>query len=141
MMSTRTYEELVKIESFEDRIRYLSLVGKVAEETFGGYRYLNQLLYRLPEWKRVRRNIIIRDEGYDLAHREYPINGGIYVHHLNPITAYDILQRRGCVFDENNLISTSLKTHNIIHYSDVEASIKDMMLVERTKNDTCPWRV
>lgn len=134
----KTYSELIKIPTFEDRFKYLSLSGKVGEATFGGHRYLNQMLYKMDEWKSTRREVILRDNGSDLGHEDHPITGSIYIHHINPITIDDILEQRPCVFDLENLISTSFRTHNGIHYGNEEVLPKG--LVVRTKNDTCPWR-
>ena len=137
-MSTKTYLELMKLPSFEERFEYLKLSGEVGSETFGGHRYLNQWLYKLPEWRSTRREVIIRDNGFDLGHPDFPIGGNIYVHHINPITIEDILERRRCVFDLNNLISTSFDTHNAIHYGIEDIPITTFK--ERSKYDTCPWR-
>lgn len=134
----KTYSELIKIEEFEDRFDYLSLTGRVGESTFGGRRYLNQILYQTDKWKSIRREVIFRDNGCDLAHEDYAIYGSIYIHHINPITIDDILEEKFCVFDLENLISTSFKTHNAIHYGTSELLPKG--LVKRKKNDTCPWR-
>lgn len=137
-MSRRTYSELIKIESFEDRFKYLSLVGTVGEATFGGHRYLNQTLYQTEKWKSTRREVILRDNGCDLAHKDYIINGSIYIHHLNPITIDDILEERPCVFDLENLVSTAFRTHNAIHYGSEDLLQKKP--INRQKNDTCLWR-
>lgn len=135
----KSYSELIKIDSFEERFKYLSLVGIVGETTFGGHRYLNQILYQTDKWKKdTRREVILRDNGCDLSHEDYPIQGSIYIHHINPITIDDILEERPCVFDLENLISTSFRTHNGIHYGTEELLPKGF--VERKKNDTCPWR-
>ena len=138
-MMNRTYSELIRIPRFEDRYEYLKIGGVVAEETFGGHRYLNQLLYnRAEEWKRIRRRVIVRDNGCDLADPEHPIHGKIIVHHLNPITIEDILNRSSNIFDMENLVCVSFETHNAIHYGDATLLKKDY--VPRVKNDTCPWR-
>lgn len=134
----KTYSELIKIESFKDRFEYLKLTGSIGKTTFGGHRYLNQMLYQSDKWKTTRREVILRDMGRDLAHKDYPINGSVYIHHINPITVDDILDERPCVFDLDNLISTTFKTHNAIHYGSEELLPKGF--VERKKNDTCPWR-
>lgn len=134
----KTYSELIKISSFENRFKYLKLTGIVGEETFGSRRYLNQMLYQTEKWKSTRREVIFRDNGCDLSHEDHPINGSVYIHHLNPITIEDILQERPCVFDLNNLISTTFRTHNAIHYGSEDLLIKDLNI--RKKNDTCPWR-
>ena len=137
MKTYKTYSELIKIEKFEDRFEYLSLIGRVGKTTFGGHRYLNQTLYQSDKWKRTRREVILRDNGCDLGHSDYPIAGSIYIHHINPITIDDILSERPCVFDLENLISTAFKTHNAIHYGSNDLLSK--VLVNRTKNDTCLW--
>lgn len=137
-MMTKSYSELSRLKTFEERLEYLRVSGKVGEATFGGHRKLNQILYQTDEWKKVRRKIIIRDEGFDLGHSDYPIFGPIYIHHINPITVDDILRRRYCVFDLDNLISCSFDTHNSVHYGTNQISRNDF--VERRKNDTCPWR-
>lgn len=136
--STKTYEELVSFKRYEDRFRYLKLSGVVGGITFGGFRELNQILYHSDEWRKVRREVILRDSGFDLAHVDYPIGGKIYIHHINPITVDDILKQRYCVFDLSNLISVSFKTHNAIHYGDDRILNKDY--TPRREYDTCPWR-
>lgn len=134
---TKTYSELITISDFYDRIEYLQTKGYVGEQTFGGHRRLNQVLYKSPEWHTARRKVILRDDGYDLSHFDHPIFGKIYVHHLNPITIEDILERRFCVFDPENLISCSMETHNAIHYG---REIERDDYVPRRPHDTCPWR-
>ena len=138
MKMNRTYSELITIPTFEERYQYLKLDGVVGKDTFGFNRYLNQVFYACPEWKSVRREIIIRDEGNDLACDGFEIHGSILVHHINTITYDDILKRRSIIFNPENLITTRLKTHNAIHYGD--ESKLSTAFVERTKNDTCPWR-
>lgn len=134
----KTYSEMIKNFSFEDRFNYLILSGKVGEVTFGGHRYLNQMLYQSDKWKSTRREVILRDDGCDLAHPDYQINGSVYIHHINPITIDDILQERPCVFDLENLVSVSFRTHNAIHYGNSDLLPKGPVV--RTKNDTCLWR-
>ena len=134
---TKTYSELISIPTFEGRFEYLKLNGIVGQGTFNGHRYLNQLLYKCSEWRKVRREVIIRDFGYDLGLEGYPIGGIIVVHHLNPITPADIIERRDCVFDLENLISTAHNTHEAIHYGDAGLL---PTIIERKRNDTCPWR-
>ena len=137
-MMTKSYLEMIQLPTFEERYEYLKLGGLVGEETFGYDRYLNQVLYRSSEWKRFRRDIILRDNGCDLACDGYDIIGKILIHHINPITIDDIMNRSSCLFDPNNVISTSLNTHNAIHYGDAELLMTGP--IERTKNDTCPWK-
>lgn len=137
-MSIKTYSELITIPTFEERFEYLQLKGSVGKDTFGYDRYLNQVLYRSPEWKRLRNQIIIRDGGCDLACEGYDIYGKVLIHHLNPITVEDVLARSRKVFDPDNLVCVTHNTHNAIHYGDAELLITGPII--RTKNDTCPWR-
>ena len=137
-MSIRTYSELITIPTFEERFEYLQLKGSVGKDTFGYDRYLNQVLYRSPEWKRLRNQIIIRDNGCDLACDGYDVYGKVLIHHLNPITVEDVLTRSRKVFDPDNLVCVSHSTHNAIHYGDVDLLVTGPII--RTKNDTCPWR-
>ena len=137
-MSIRTYSELITIPTFEERFEYLQLKGSVGKDTLGYDRYLNQVLYRSPEWKRLRNQIIIRDCGCDLACDGYDIYGKVLIHHLNPITVEDVLARSRKVFDPDNLVCVSHNTHNAIHYGDVDLLVTGPII--RTKNDTCPWR-
>lgn len=137
-MSIRTYSELITIPTFEERFEYLQLKGSVGKDTFGYDRYLNQVLYRSPEWKRLRNQIIIRDGGCDLACDGYDIYNKVLIHHLNPITVEDVLTRSRKVFDPDNLVCVSHSTHNAIHYGDVDLLVTGPII--RTKNDTCPWR-
>lgn len=134
----RTYSELITLPTFVERYRYLKIGGRVGSETFGYDRYLNQILYRTAEWKRFRNEIIIRDNGCDLACEGYEIYGKILVHHINPITVEDVWNRTAKIFDPENVISTTLNTHNAIHYSDESLLITEP--IERKPNDTCPWR-
>lgn len=138
-MNKKTYSELIQIPSYIERYRYLKLGGKAGEITFGNERYLNQIFYKSPEWKSFRREIILRDCGCDMGVPGYEIQGVILIHHINPITVDDIYERKECVFDENNVISVSKRTHNAIHYGDEELLSIDE-IVERKPNDTIPWR-
>lgn len=139
MRTIRTYSELIKLHTFEDRYEYLKLNGKIGEETFGFDRYINQQLYqRSQKWKSVRDKVIIRDNGCDLSMEGYEIWGKIIIHHMNPITIEDIERESDFVFNPEYLISTSLNTHNAIHYGDENLLIKAP--IERIKYDTCPWR-
>lgn len=135
---SRSYKELLQLETFEERYEYLKLNGVVAEDTFGSKRYLNQMLYTSPEWRSIRDTIIVRDSGCDLGIIDRPIHDKIYIHHINPITIDDILDGNPIVFDPNNLICVSHITHEAIHYGDSNLLPKDY--VERTPNDTCLWR-
>lgn len=138
-MSRRTYLELSQLKTFEERFEYLRVNSSVGIETFGSDRFLNQILYHDPEWRSVRNRVIIRDSGCDLGILDREISGEpICIHHLNPITRENVLNRDPCLFDMNNLICCTLRTHNAIHYGDSTKLIHD--LVERKPNDTCPWR-
>ena len=134
----RTYSELLKLSSFEDRYRYLKLNGEVGVDTFGFERWLNQLFYRDPAWKIIRNRVIVRDNACDLGIQDRPIGGQIYVHHINPISRDDIIDRNPILLDPENLICVSLNTHNAIHYGDETLLISEPK--ERTANDTCPWK-
>lgn len=135
----RSYTRLIQIPTYIERYRYLMLGGKAGEVTFGNERYLNQMLYKSPEWKSFRRSIIIRDNGCDLGIEGYEIDGIIIIHHINPITVEDVLNRNECVFDEDNVICVSRRTHNAIHYGSEELLTVDEV-IERRPNDTAPWR-
>ena len=132
----KTYRDMLTFDVFEDRIEYLMLHGRVGEDTFGYDRWLNQLLYHDREWRRFRDEIIIRDNGCDLACEGYDIIDRIYVHHINPISLKDIEDRDPMIFDPNNVVCCSYNTHQMIHYG-VKPPIRR---VERQPGDTCPWR-
>ena len=134
----RTYSEMITLKTYEERFDYLKIGGQVGLETFGYDRYLNQILYNTKQWKKFRREIIIRDNACDLACEGYEINYRILVHHINPITVEDIINRNPMIFDPENAITTTHRTHNAIHYGDKNLLI--LQPVERTPNDTCPWR-
>ena len=138
LMNIRTYSELSKLLTFEERFQYLSLDGKVGEETFGFDRYLNQMFYRSQKWKAVRDYVIVRDNGCDLGVEGYEIHGRIIIHHMNPITIRDIEKESDFLLDPEYLITTVHNTHNAIHYGDENILIKAP--IERSKNDTCPWK-
>lgn len=137
-MNIRTYSELITLPTFEERFEYLQLNGAVGEETFGFDRYLNQVFYRSRRWKLIRDSIIIRDNGCDLGVEGYDIYGKIIIHHMNPLSIRDIEHESDYLLNPEFLISTTLNTHNAIHYGD-----KNLLItapVERRKNDTCPWK-
>ena len=137
-MSIRTYSELITIPTFEERFEYLQLKGSVGKDTFGYDRYLNQVLYRSPEWKRLRNQIIIRDDGCDLACDGYDVYGKVLIHHLNPITVEDVIASSRKVFEHDILVCVSHNTHNAIHYGDVDLLVTAPII--RTKNNKCTWR-
>lgn len=140
MTSIKTYSELIRIPTFIERFRYLKLDGKVGIDTFGHDRYLNQTLYTSLEWRRFRRDIILRDNGCDLACPGYEFPNGVYIiiHHLNPLSVEDVLSRSSKVFDPENVIATCLRTHNAIHYGDERLLVTEP--IERLPNDTCLWK-
>ena len=139
MRIIKTYSEVIALPTFLERFEYLKLGGRVGAETFGFDRYLNQTLYRSSEWKRFRRDMIVRDNGCDLACEDYEIHSKILLHHINPLTADDVINRDPKIFDPENVICVSLNTHNAIHYGDKDLLLTDF--ITRTKNDTCPWKI
>lgn len=134
----RTYTELMRYLTFEERFNYLKLNGSVGAQTFGIDRYLNQQLYHSVEWRRVRDMVIVRDLGCDLADPNYPIGSQIIIHHMNPLTKSQIEHSDPIIFDPEYLITTCHDTHNAIHYGDEDLLPKAP--VERRPYDTCPWR-
>lgn len=134
----RTYSEIITLSTFKERYEYLRLDGTVGEETFGFDRYLNQMFYKDPEWLSVRDFVILRDNGCDLGVLDREIVGRIYVHHMNPITVEDIVNRSKYLLDPEYLICTMKNTHDAIHYGDGSLLITEP--IERKPNDTCPWR-
>lgn len=134
----KTYSEVIMLPTFLERFQYLKIGGVVGEETFGFDRYLNQTLYRSAEWRRFRRDMIIRDNGMDLALDGYDIVDKILLHHINPITVRDVLDRHPKIFDPENVICVSLNTHNAIHYGDENLLMTGPAI--RTPYDTCPWK-
>lgn len=140
-MNIKTYSELSKLTTFEERYEYLRLQGRVGEETFGFDRYINQFFYqRSKEWKSIREFVIVRDNGCDLGIEGYEIRGNsrIIIHHMNPISMEDIVYRSDILLDPEFLISTTHNTHNAIHYGD--SSLLSRAPIERLPFDTCPWR-
>lgn len=138
-MTNRTYSELINIPTFEGRYEYLRLSGQVGKDTFGYDRYLNQAFYRSKEWKEFRRYIIVRDDGCDLGIEDHIITGRIIIHHINPITPDDLINGNiESILCPENAICVSASTHNAIHYGDASLLITEP--IERSKNDTCPWR-
>jgi hypothetical protein len=133
-----SYSELITLPTFEERYRYLKQSGIVAEETFGSHRYLNQAYYTSPDWRRARNHVIVRDNGCDLGMEGYEIHDRIYVHHINPITEEDILDRSPALFDPDNLICVSFNTHQAIHYGD-ESLLPIISFNERMPGDTKLW--
>lgn len=134
----RNYRELSRLKTFDERFEYLKIGGLVGESTFGFERYLNQTLYNSSKWRRLRNQIIIRDNGCDLGAEGYEIQGIIIVHHMNPISVDDLKYFSDDIFNPEYLICVSLTTHNAIHYGDKSLIPQDP--VERRPGDTCPWK-
>ena len=134
----RTHSELILLPTFEERFKYLQLNGRVGYDTFGFDRYINQNFYKSAEWKRIRDQIIIRDNGCDLALEGYEIYGRILIHHMNPITVKDVELSTEYLMNPEYLICVTHNTHNAIHYGDEKLLMKGPVV--RTKNDTCPWK-
>ena len=141
-MIIRTYSELIKLPTFEERFKYLELHGSVGKDTFGFDRYMNQQFYQYSrEWKLVRNHIITRDLGCDLGVEGYEIPNGvtILIHHMNPISVDDFKVDTPFLLEPEYLITTILNTHNAIHYGGQE-SLARRNFTERARNDTCPWK-
>ena len=145
----KSYKELIQLKSFKERYEYLRIGGLIGERTFGGERYLNQALYKSPQWRSFRNEVIIRDGGCDMAMEGYDIvpviNGKslrgrgdyIIIHHINPLTIDDIANNTRAVFDINNVVCVSPRTHRAIHFGD--ASLLPQEFTERKPGDHCPW--
>ena len=134
----RTYSELIKLPTLQERFEYLKLGGDIGAETFGFERYLNQKFYRSEIWKRIRNHVIVRDNGCDFGLLDYPIGGRIIVHHMNPVDTDDIVMQREILLNPEFLICVGDITHNALHYGSFDLVPKDP--IERMPNDTCPWK-
>lgn len=137
-MAEKSYVEMLNLPTFAERLDYLRVPAKVGGTTFGGNRFLNQTLYHDPEWKRIRNYVISRDCGCDLAHCDFPIYDRVYIHHINPLTVDDVVNRSKKIFDLNNLVCVSFDTHQMIHYGISSEKMKTPIV--REANDTCPWK-
>ena len=137
-MKVRSYTELRMLPTFEERFEYLKLGGEVGKDTFGFDRWINQKFYKSYEWKQVRRDVIIRDNGCDLGLEGYELQNGIYVHHMNPMLPKDIDDAAELILNPEYFICVSFNTHKAIHYGDASLLPK---IIERRPNDTCPWKV
>lgn len=133
----RTYSELRRIEGFRERFRYLALEGVVGRPTFGFDRWMNQQFYTSWEWRRLRQEVISRDEGCDLGVEGYDIHSQILIHHLNPMTVEDLIDGNDDILNPEYLITTRLHTHNAIHYSDER--MLPRAFAERKPGDTKLW--
>lgn len=139
-MSTKSYSEVVKLKTAEERYRYLKLPGSVGAATFGFDRYLNQAFYNSTEWRQFRQKMILRDNGCDMAMpgREIPKGAKLILHHINPLTLEDVEEQGPALFDPENVICVSDRTHNAIHYGDESLLVFEPTV--RRPNDTCPWK-
>lgn len=139
----RTYSELIQLPTFQERFEYLKLNGIVGEDTFGEYakRWMNQNFYRSREWARIKNYVITRDSGCDMALPQYEIPNKVkmVVHHMNPITEEDILNRTPFLTDPEYLVCVSFETHNAIHFGDINVAMISKDPVVRRPNDQCPW--
>lgn len=134
----RSYSELLKLKTFDERLEYLMLNGKVGEELFGFERYLNQHFYHDVEWYSRKNKIILRDGGNELGVPGYKIVGTIYVHHINPITVEQVKNHDPCLYDPENLISCGFKVHQAITWGNKNLIPQEPII--RRPNDTCPWK-
>lgn len=138
-MAPRRYTELIRLPTFEERFAYLTVGGVVGESTFGSRRSINQQFYHSYEWRSIRNQVIVRDNGCDLAHPDYPIlSDQIIVHHMCPLEVEDFSEFSEYLLDPEYLVCVSLGTHNAIHYGDKRGVPRQY--VERRPNDTCPWK-
>lgn len=133
----KCYSEMIKLQTFMERFRYLKIGGSVGDTTFSGLRWMNQQFYKSQEWRNVRSYIVARDNGFDLGSKERPISGRIMIHHIVPLSPDTLTDSDQTILDPNYLISCSLATHNAIHFGD-ESLVS--LPVERTPGDTLPWR-
>lgn len=134
----KTYSELIRFKTLEERYQYLRIGGRVGEETFGFDRWMNQVFYKDPRWRDIRDEVITRDNGCDLGIEGYDIHGKIFVHHMNPVTKDDILYNFDSLLNPEFLISMSKRTHDAIHYGNED--LLPQSPIVRTRNDTCPWK-
>ena len=133
----RTYAELSALDDYFDRYQYLRIKQAVGERTFGGDRWVNQRFYKSSEWLRIRNEVISRDGGFDMGHRDYPIKGVIYVHHMNPMDIEMLVGRDPTILSPDHLISVSMRTHQAIHYGD--QGLLPQSIVARLPGDTLLW--
>lgn len=133
----RTYTDLSRLSTLEDRFDYLELGGRIGESTFGFDRWINQQFYRSREWRQIRNHVIARDQGYDLGAEDAPLLGAHLIHHMNPLTLEDFEESTDNLLDPEFLITTSLRTHNAIHFGDKRQLPRPF--VERYAGDTKSW--
>jgi len=133
----RSYSDLRRLQTFEERFEYLKLGGQIGRTTFGFDRYLNQQFYSSYFWKKSRDEVILRDNGCDLGIEGWEVSYGLLIHHMNPISVQDILEGEEWIFDPEFLITTTKLTHNAIHYG--TDLVMPKVVIERTPNDTKLW--
>lgn len=136
----KSYTELISLPTIEERFNYLHLPRAIGENTFGGYRYLNQDFYRSYEWKQFRNSIIVRDNGCDMAFPGEEIGGIVVIHHINPMTPEQLIRGDDDIFNPDNVVCVSELTHKMIHYGSLEDYLQATQFVVRKPNDTCPWK-
>lgn len=138
----KTYSTLILLPTFAERSAYLKqgLSNIIGVETFGSSRWMNQKFYNSPEWLRFRDEIITRDLGNEMALDGFPIDGIATIHHINPITIEDVVERRACLFDPENVVLMSDKLHKLLHYGNLQEIQQLYNFTERTPFDTCPWK-
>lgn len=133
----KSYSEMLTLKTFSERFNYLKVLGhEIGFTTFGSHRYLNQRFYTSKEWRDLRHQIIVRDNGCDLGVYGREIFGQIRIHHINPITIEQMKNYDPIILDPENLISSSLNTHNALHYSEEPINT----IAQRSQYDTCPWK-
>ena len=137
MQKILTYSEMMLFDTFEERFRYLKLNGVVGENIFGFHRYINQNFYSSRKWKSIRSEVILRDDGCDLAHPDNPILSRVYIHHLNPVSLEQFENNDSCLFDLENLVCVSYDTHSAIHYGNT--GLLPKVIIDRKPGDTTLW--
>jgi hypothetical protein len=136
-MRLKTYSEMMRRQTFEDRYLYLRIGGSIGEATFGSSRHMNQGFYASRLWRETRHRVILRDNGCDLGDPRRQINDRIIIHHINPITEYDIVEQTEFLLDPEFLICVCRETHLAIHFGDI--TLLPQLPVERSRHDTSPW--
>ena len=138
MSIVRSYSELRKLHTFQERFQYLKLRGGVGTATFGFDRWMNQQFYTSAQWRHIRYHVIARDNSCDLGIEGYDIHDRLYIHHMNPLTVEDLKQGEEHMIDPEFLITTTHITHNAIHYGD-ERQLQSRQVVDRRPGDTKLW--
>lgn len=137
MKTIRTITDVYRLYSFEERYEYLRLDGMVGTATFGFDRYLNQRFYKSSAWRKVRDEVIVRDNGCDLGIPGREIHSGLLVHHINPISPEDLEDFNPDILDPEYLICVTHTTHNAIHFGSKNQLVT--IPQERRPGDTTLW--